>query len=151
MDGRHIGAMFNSFEVFLSNYPFYLFMAGLFPIFLCLVWAAVNGRAFRALLAIAGIVVLGVGIWGCVGHVQDSIEDATVDQFSDIAHATVDHGMTSDFANAIGGSREDAQPIEVTLQDGSKAEYLFTIDKDSGEVTLYLPNEAHAPEPESLR
>lgn len=152
MDGRHIGAMFNSFETFVATNYFYLFMAGLFPIFLCLVWAAVNGRAFRALLALVGIVVLGVGIGGYVGHVQGPIVDATVEQFSDIAHATVvNDGATSDFADAIGGSREDAQPIKVTLQDGNEVMYLFTFDNDSGEVTLYLPDEAHTPEPESLR
>ena len=143
--------MFNSFETFLATNYFYLFMAGLFPIFLCLVWAAVNGRAFRALLALVGIVVLGVGLGGCVMHVVGPIEDATVEQFSDIAHATVVHSSSWDLADAIGGSREDAQPIKVTLQDDSEVVYLFTFDNDSGEVTLHLPDEAYAPEPESLR
>ena len=144
--------MFNSFEIFVATYYFLLFHAGLFPIFLYLAWAGFNGRAFRALLALVGVVVLGVGIGGYVGHVQGPIEDATVEQFSDIAHATVvNDGASSDFADAIGGSREDAQPIEVTLQDGSEVVYLFTFDNDSGEVTLHLPDEAYAPEPESLR
>ena len=150
--GRHIGAMFNSFETFVATNHFLLFHVGLFPIFLYLVWAGYNGRAFRALLALVGIVVLGVGLEGRVMHVQGSIEDATVEQFSDIARATVIHdGVASDFADAIGGSREDAQPIKVTLQDDSEVVYLFTFDNDSGEVTLYLPDEAYVPEPESLR
>ena len=152
VDGRHIGAMFNSFEIFIATYYFYVAYVGLIPIFLYLGWAGFNGRAFRALLTLVGIVVLGIGIDGCVRHVQGPIEDATVEQFSDIAHATVvNDGASSDLADAIGGSREDAQPIKVTLQDDSEVVYLFTFDNDSGEVTLYLPDEAYVPEPESLR
>lgn len=143
--------MFNDFEIFIANQLLPLIVLVTVP-FLCpAVWAAARGEALRALLTLAGMVVAGFALASSANHTQGKAEDAAVEQFGDIAHATVVHGTTSDFVDAIGGRREDAQPIEVTLQDGSEVVYLFTIDNDSGEVTLYLPNEAHAPEPESLR